>query len=103
MVARQRNTSMLHVARGTIRSQLSNAYVLSSTGGPPTQFPIDLSIDLNKAKAVLKWTPPAGTPQSATLGLDFTKTVARPEGANLLFSSDEASDDAVYAVSLILI
>lgn len=89
-------------ARGSIRSQDSSAYVLDSSAGPPTQFTFDLSIDLNTAKATLKWTPPGGTPQSATMSLDYVKktTSALPY---LLFGADEVSDDAVYTLSLTML
>lgn len=89
--------------RGTIKSQDSSAYTLDSNAGPPTSFPFDLSIDLNDGKATLKWTPPSGSPSAATMSLDYLKTVNRSEGTNLLFTTDEVSDDAAYAVSLILI
>jgi hypothetical protein len=90
-------------ARGTIKSQLSNGYVLDSNAGPPTSFPFDLSVDLNNGKATLHWTPPGGSPSTESFVLDSVKAVTRPEGVNLLFTADEVSDDAAYSLSLILI
>jgi hypothetical protein len=89
--------------RGSIRSQLSNAYVLDPNAGPPTSFPFDLSINLDTGVATLTWTPSSGPASTATLHLDFLKAVDRPEGRNLMFGADEVTDDAVYAVSLLLI
>src|SRR5689334_14141814 len=62
-------------ARGTIKSQRTNAYVLSSGGGVPAAFTFDLSVDLNTSKATLKWTLPSGPAMTATMILDHIKTV----------------------------
>jgi len=88
--------------RGTIKSQLSNGYQLSSGGGAPATFSIEVTVDLNTAKAVIGWTLPGGSPQTATISLDVIKEVARPEGKNYLFGADEVSDAAAYTLSLIL-
>ncbi|MDQ6773220.1 MAG: hypothetical protein M3024_09545 [Candidatus Dormibacteraeota bacterium] len=89
--------------RGSIKSQSTQAYVLDSSGGAPAAFPFDLTLDLDTGKAALTFTLPSGPATAATLGLDYLKTVSRPEGVNLLFTADEASDDAAYTLSLILI
>jgi hypothetical protein len=89
--------------RGTIRSQDTTGYVLDSGGGVPASVPFDLALDLNNGQATLTWTPSGGSPTTATLSLDYVKTVNRPEGVNLLFGADDVTDDGAYAVSLLLI
>src|SRR5882672_10259178 len=37
--------------RGTLTSQLSNAYILASGGGVPHQFPIQFKFNLNTGRA----------------------------------------------------
>src|SRR5579871_2844241 len=83
--------------RGTIKSQLSHAYILDSNAGPPKKIAIDLTIDLNTAKATLKFTPQSAL-QTATLSLDFTKTVNGSAGKDLMFGADEVSDGAAYSL-----
>ena len=47
--------------RGSIRSQLSNGWLLSSTGASPTQFPVELTVDLSSGTGSGDWTLPDGT------------------------------------------
>jgi len=89
--------------RGSIRSQLSHGYVLSSSGGTPAQFPIDLAVDLTTGRGSGSWTLPSGTAQSPTFWLQQVKTVNAPEGTMLLFAGETSSDDAVYSLALLLI
>lgn len=44
--------------RGSIRSQDSNGWMLSSGGGAPAQFPIELTVDLSSGTASGTWTLP---------------------------------------------
>jgi hypothetical protein len=90
-------------SRGTIKSQLTEGYVLSSTGAPPITIPFDLAIDLASGVATLSWTLPAAVAATAQIKLDFTRAATNPEGINLLFTTDDPSDDAVYSLSLLLI
>jgi hypothetical protein len=89
--------------RGSVRSQLSNGHVLSSSGAAPTQFPIDLEIDLTSGKGSGSWNLPSGPAQTPTFQLEYVKTVNRPEGTMLLFAGETSSDDAVYSLVLLLI
>jgi hypothetical protein len=89
--------------RGSIRSQLSNGHVLSSSGGAPTQFPIELEVDLTSGKGSGSWTLPSGPAQTPTFQLQYVKTINKPEGTMLLFGGETASDDAVYSLALLLI
>jgi hypothetical protein len=89
--------------RGSIRSQLSHGYVLSSSGGAPTQFPIELKVDLTTARGSGNWTLPGGTAQTPTFELQHVKTVIVPEGNMLLFGGETSSDGAVYSLALLLI
>ena len=89
--------------RGTIRSQESNGWVLSSTGGSPTQFAVELTVDLSTGMGSGNWTLPDGTAQTPTFELQHIKTVSRPEGTMLLFAGETSSDDGAYSLALLLI
>jgi hypothetical protein len=89
--------------RGTIRSQESNGWVLSSTGGSPTQFAVELTVDLSSGTASGNWTLPDGTAQAPSFELQHIKPVSRPEGTMLLFAGETSSDDGAYSLALLLI
>ena len=89
--------------RGTLQSQLSNAYLLSSSGGVPQSFAINLSFDLNTAQVTGTWTYPGGQVQSSTFTLEFFKQFASVTGKVLLFYADHSSDDAAYSLSFLLL
>jgi hypothetical protein len=89
--------------RGRIRSQLSEASMLSSAGGAPTQFPIELTVDLSTGEASGSWTLPDGTAQTPHFRLQHVRTLNRPEGKMLLFAGETSTDDAVYSIALLLI
>lgn len=89
--------------RGSIRSQLSNGWILSSTAGSPSQFPIELTVDLSTGTGSGDWTLPDGTAQTPTFELQHIKTVSRPEGTMLLFAGETSSDDGAYSLALLLI
>ena len=89
--------------RGSIRSQSSEGWLLSSGGGAPTQFPIELTVDLSSGGASGSWTLPDGTAQTPSFSLQHIKSVTRPEGNMLLFAGETSSDDAAYALALLLI
>jgi hypothetical protein len=90
-------------AHGSIRSQDSNGWLLSSTAGPPSQFPIELRINLGTGAAKGNWTLPGGTTQSPSFRLQHVKTTRKPEGTQLVFAGETSSDGAVYSVALLLI
>jgi hypothetical protein len=87
--------------RGSIRSQDSQASMLSASGGAPSQFPINLTIDLSTGKGSGSWTLPDGTAQSPTFVVQWVKTAKRPEGTMLLFAGETSSDDAAYSLALL--
>jgi hypothetical protein len=89
--------------RGSIRSQQSNGWMLSSGGGAPTEFPVALTIDLSSGTGSGNWTLPDGTAQTPTFALRHVKTVSRPEGTMLLFAGETTSDDGGYSLALLLI
>ena len=89
--------------RGTIRSQESNGWVLSSTGGSPAQFAVELTVDLSSGTGSGNWTLPDGTAQTPIFELQHIKTVSRPEGTMLLFAGETSSDDGAYSLALLLI
>lgn len=89
--------------RGSIRSQLSHGHVLSSSGGAPAQFPIDLKVNLSTGKGSGSWTLPDGTAQAPKFALQHVRTVNAPEGKMLLFAGETSSDGAVYSLALLLI
>ena len=89
--------------RGSIRSQESQASVLLSSGGAPSQFPINLTIDLSTGKGSGSWALPDGTAQSPTFVVQWVKTAKRPEGTLLLFVGETSSDEATYSLTLLLI
>jgi hypothetical protein len=89
--------------RGSIRSQDSQAWVLSSSGGAPTSFPINLIVDLSTGDGSGSWTLRDGTALSPTFALQWVKSVNRPEGRMLLFAGETYSDDAAYSLTLLLI
>jgi hypothetical protein len=89
--------------RGSIRSQLSHGYMLSSGGGAPTQFPIALTVDLSTGKSSGTWTLPDGTVQAPHFGLQHVRTQNQPEGLLILFAGETTTDDAVYSLALLLI
>ena len=80
--------------RGRIRSQQSNGWMLSSGGGAPTEFPVELRIDLSSGTGSGNWTLPDGTAQTPTFALQHVKTVSRPEGTMLLFAGETTSLDS---------
>jgi hypothetical protein len=90
-------------SQGSIRSQLSSGWVLSSTAGPPTQFPIDLRINLGTGMAKGSWTLPDGTAQSPSFRVQHVKTTSPPEGTQIVFAGETSSDGAVYSIALLLI
>jgi hypothetical protein len=90
-------------SHGSIRSQLSNGWLLSSTTGSPTQFPVELRINLGTGTAKGAWTLPNGTVQSPSFRLQHVKTTKKPEGTQLAFAGETSSDGAVYSVTLLLI
>ena len=89
--------------RGSIRSQQSNGWMLSSSGGAPSQFPIELTVDLSSGTASGSWTLPDGAAQTPTFEVQHVKTVSRPEGTLVLFAGETSSDDAGYSLALLLI
>jgi hypothetical protein len=89
--------------RGSIRSQQSNGWMLSSGGGAPTEFPVALRIDLSSGTGSGNSTLPDGTAQTPTFALQHVRTVSRPEGTMLLFAGETTSDDGGYSLALLLI
>ena len=89
--------------RGSIRSQQSNGWMLSSSGGAPSQFPIELTVDLSSGTASGSWTLPDGAAQTPTFEVQHVKTVSRPEGTLVLFAGETSSDDGGYSLALLLI
>jgi hypothetical protein len=89
--------------RGTVKSQLSNAFQLDPSAGPPKSFPIEVRFDLNTGKVKVSFTLPGGSAQSGTFHVEFLKKVRRPEGPNILFTCEGPTDKAAWALSLILL
>lgn len=89
--------------RGRIRSQQSSGWRLSSGGGAPSQFPIELTVNLSSGTASGSWTLPDGAAQTPTFEVQQIKTVSRPEGTMVLFAGETSSDDGGYSLALLLI
>ena len=90
--------------RGTLTSQLSNAYILASGGGAPQQFPIEFVFKLNTGKATGNWNNPVtGQSETVTITLTFFKTATRSEGKYYIFYGDRSSDKAGYVLTFLLL
>jgi hypothetical protein len=90
--------------RGTITSQLSNAYILDSGGGVPHKFPIQFKVNLNDGRVIGSWNNPVtGTTESVTIKLTFFKKTNSPDGTYYIFYADKSSDAAGYAFTFILL
>jgi hypothetical protein len=90
--------------RGTLTSQLSNAYFLDSGGGAPHKFAIQFTFDLSKGKALGTWTNPVtGQAETVSVTLTFFKNATAPEGKYYVFYGDKSSDKAGYSFTFILL
>ena len=90
--------------RGTLTSQLSNAYILDSRGGAPHKFAIQFTFDLNTGQASGNWNNPVtGQAETVTVTLTFFKNATAPEGKYYIFYGDESSDKAGYSFTFILL
>jgi hypothetical protein len=90
--------------RGTLTSQLSNAYILDSGGGAPHKFAIQFTFDLNTGKASGNWNNPVtGQAETVTVNLTFFKSAAVSEGKYYIFYGDKSSDKAGYGFTFILL
>jgi hypothetical protein len=90
--------------RGTLTSQLSNAYILDSGGGAPHKFAIQFTFDLNTGKASGNWNNPVtGQAETVTVNLTFFKSAAVSEGKYSIFYGDKSSDKAGYGFTFILL
>lgn len=90
--------------RGTLTSQLSNAYILDSGGGTPHKFAIQFAFDLNTGKASGNWNNPVtGQAVAVTVNLTLFKSASAPEGKYYIFYGDKSSDKAGYGFTFILL
>src|SRR5262249_18076742 len=90
--------------RGTLTSQLSNAYILDSGAGTPNKFAIDFTFDLNASKASGTWNNPAtGQAETVSVTLTFFKSATAAEGTYYIFYGDKSSDEAGYSFTFILL
>jgi hypothetical protein len=90
--------------RGTLTSQLSNAYILDSGGGAPHKFAIQFTFDLNTGEASGNWNNPVTSQAEAvTVNLTFFKSATAPEGKYYIFYGDKSSDKAGYGFTFILL
>jgi hypothetical protein len=90
--------------RGTLTSQLSNAYILDSGGGAPHKFAIQFTFDLTTGKASGNWNNPVtGQAEAVTVDLTFFKSAAVSEGKYYIFYGDKSSDKAGYGFTFILL
>ena len=90
--------------RGTLTSQLSNAYILDSGGGAPHKFEIQFTFDLNTGKVSGNWNNPVtGQAESVAVTLTFFKSATAPEGNYYIFYGDKSSDKAGYGFTFILL
>ena len=90
--------------RGTLTSQLSNAYILDSGGSVPHKFAIQFTFDLSNGKTLGTWTNPVtGQAETVSVTLTFFKSATAPEGKYYIFYGDKSSDKAGYSFSFILL
>ena len=91
--------------RGVIKSQLSKANRLDSGGGPPAQFDIDISIDLNSRIVTGKWAYPGEPLKTYHFTLTFLKKRPGDAGEQIIFYGEDApaDDDAGYTLSFTLL
>jgi len=90
------------VPRGTLTSQLSNAYILNFEGGAPQRFAIQFTFDLSNGKARGTWTNPVtGKAETVSVTLTFLKRAIAPEGKYYIFYGDKSSDKAGYTFTFI--
>ena len=90
--------------RGTLTSQLSNAYILDSNAGVPHQFAIQFTFDLNTGEATGNWTNPLTLQaETVTVTLTFFKIATRPEGEYYIFYGDQSSDQAGFSFTFLLL
>jgi hypothetical protein len=90
--------------RGTLTSQLSNAYILDSGGGAPHKFDIQFTFDLNTGAASGNWNNPVtGQAEAVNVTLTFFKSATAPEGKYYIFYGDKSSDKAGYGFTFILL
>jgi hypothetical protein len=93
--------------RGTLHGQLSTAWLLSGGGGAaaPTIVPITMTFDLNEGVVKLSWTPPGEAAKDVTFKVELYKNITGSPDASqiLVFNADTASDDAAYALTLMLL
>jgi len=90
--------------RGKLTSQLSNGYILDSSGGLPHKFSIQFTFDLNTAKAKGNWNNPVtGQAEAVNVTLTFFKTATAPEGKYYIFCADKGSDKAGYTFTFLLL
>jgi hypothetical protein len=87
---------------GSIHSQSSTGTVLDGSGAA-VAFPIEVRLNLNTGKVHGAWTLPGGSAQSPVFSVELCKDLVRPEGHNLIFSTDASNDDFAYTLSLLLI
>jgi hypothetical protein len=65
--------------RGTLTSQLPNAYILNSEGGAQHNFAIQFTFDLSNGKAWGTWTNPVtGQAETVSVHSDIFQTRHRP-------------------------
>jgi hypothetical protein len=90
--------------RGTLTSQLSNAYILDSGGGAPHKFAIQFTFDLDSGQASGNWNNPVtGQAETVSVTLTFFKNATAPEGKYYIFYGDKSSDKAGYSFTFILL
>ena len=90
--------------RGTLNSQLSDAYVLDSGGGLPHKFAISLTFNLDTGTITGSWTNPVTmAAETPTIKVESFKSATRAEGTYHLFYGDVTSDDASYSLSFLLL
>jgi hypothetical protein len=94
--------------RGTLNGQPVGdtgapvAYV-SNYGGVPTQVPCTFSFDLNSGKVHLAGAFPNGLPPKLEFRVEYFKHFDGAGGENLVFYSDQTSDNAGYVIAMQLV
>jgi hypothetical protein len=97
--------------RGTLKGQPVGstgapiAYFDNFGGSTPTlqQVPCSFSFDLNTGKVYLSGAFPNSLPSNLEFRVEYFKQFDGAGGENILFYSDQASDDAGYVIAIQLV
>jgi hypothetical protein len=89
-------------ARGVLHSQGGVAYHLDFGGGSHVNFPLEAHMDLNSGKVTLNWMPPHQPARSSAFRLAYVQKLAS-HGPTYFFDTEQATDEAVYSLTVVLL